>query len=1161
MQASSLLKKLFKRSNAALATLAGLAVLTESAHASEVDAAPEQSLAADAQAPAAEQVATDGDSLAPEIAQVSDVDAPTQVLDSGSEVAIPSQADIDASFSTTAESSTGVSKTWLLGGAAVAALAGGLSGGGGGGASGGASGGSPAPTPVPPTPTPDPVPPAPTPDPVPPTPTPDPTPTPAPKAVADAAHVAPGATVSGNLLANDTDVTGVHVASVLVGATEVAADGQAHVVDGVGTLTVAADGSFSFAADAALAAGALAGWTYTLDDAARTTGTVAMTIDAPAPTPEPTPDPAVHTVADALSLQNFNMATVNILANDENVGAAQVESISVNGQTILADGEWHQADEAGTNWIMATATGDISIWGGAAGALPVDYTLNDADHSVGHLVVTIYNPPVAVSPATASGISLAVPVHDVSAVDPSNATHLTLTVNGMPQALTFYGPLDATGVTQLAETLSLLTGVQLTGALTSQTAIGADTVYGITFTDVSGRASFSADNFQVTQAQLVAVPVHVPTSGGTVGLPVINQESVVEASINQQAAGVLLSGDIVSSGSVVASLTVTGDFSLSQTQWELLTANTGLTLDFSRLPEANALLSSVSATLAIGPVEDLSALNGAISQALASAAQALLPGALPSELALLGQALGLQADQNGSFVTNGVFSAGFGVITNTVGANPTVQLTESLTVADTVTQHYANIDLAQVAGLSDPLHTGDFVQLTQRATLTDLANLLNQTLSQEGLSAHFEVDAAGTGLVEHGDGGSLIRQLPGTVDIDLAGVSLQQLISVAATGNGYVGAFNPGLLPGETPLQWAQRLADTLPGTFTAQVGADGHLHFVGTAVLGSEGRPVVTDAVAYVDKAAISSTAFFLPAGDQGGVTLKAASLDGATFGQEQVFHQDTFDAANAADIAALNDWVANTLQGVLTVRPSNFGDGSGDGYQLQITSVGGGATPSYAITAVPDAATHVSMQITGDPAFSGSPVETVGLSVTAGDAASLVSATGTAYAAEPTTVTVNLVGDLLTPGVLAHDEVVAAVQQVAATTDVPVIAAGIQASSSFDNLMSMNFMAGLDKLAVSFDGQQETPVSLNVMGTVGAASSNELDSLLANLAPHTAALFTVADGGALAGGTYVAVGDSVSGFSHSGDFLVKLDLIGDFSGLSMGLHTDLAEIHGVFA
>jgi len=203
--------------------------------------------------------------------------------------------------------------------------------------------------------------------------------------VADAKTVAEDTQAIGNVLANDSDVDNVlSVATFTIGGTTYTA-GQTATLAGVGTLTIAANGNYTFTP--------VANWNGTVPHATYTTNTGSTsTLDI---TVTPVDDPSVL-VADTKTVAEDTQAIGNVLANDSDVdNVLSVASFTVNGVvgTFTAG---QTATIAGVGTITIAANGNytftpVANWNGVVPT--VNYTTNTGSTSTLDITVTPVNDP------------------------------------------------------------------------------------------------------------------------------------------------------------------------------------------------------------------------------------------------------------------------------------------------------------------------------------------------------------------------------------------------------------------------------------------------------------------------------------------------------------------------------------------------------------------------------------------------------------------------------------------------------------------------------------------------------------------------------------------------------------------------------------------------
>ena len=194
-----------------------------------------------------------------------------------------------------------------------------------------------------------------------------------PVAVADTAAIDEDASVSGNVLANDTDADSSDVLSVAAVNGQAGNVGSA-VAGSYGSLVIGADGSYSFTPNSAanaLAAGETATdtFTYTVSDGNGGTATASLTITITGTNDGPV------AVADTAGTDEDSAVSGNVLANDTDADSSDVLSVAaVNGQAANVGGS-----VAGTyGSVVIGADGSYSFTpNSAANALAAGETATD----------------------------------------------------------------------------------------------------------------------------------------------------------------------------------------------------------------------------------------------------------------------------------------------------------------------------------------------------------------------------------------------------------------------------------------------------------------------------------------------------------------------------------------------------------------------------------------------------------------------------------------------------------------------------------------------------------------------------------------------------------------------------------------------------------------
>lgn len=172
-----------------------------------------------------------------------------------------------------------------------------------------------------------------------------------PVAVGDQAHVGEDAAVTGNVLANDSDPDGdvltVVAARTAGGIDQSTASGEIVIVGAYGTITIRADGHYSYVADAAAAQALGAGvtvqdsFTYMVADAFGATATATLVIDVTGAN-----DAAVigGTMNGAVAEDGQLTATGALTITDADSGEASFQAGTATGTygtlTLAADGSW-----------------------------------------------------------------------------------------------------------------------------------------------------------------------------------------------------------------------------------------------------------------------------------------------------------------------------------------------------------------------------------------------------------------------------------------------------------------------------------------------------------------------------------------------------------------------------------------------------------------------------------------------------------------------------------------------------------------------------------------------------------------------------------------------------------------------------------------------------
>ena len=198
--------------------------------------------------------------------------------------------------------------------------------------------------------------------------------------VADSKTVSEDTAATGNVLTNDSDVDN----TLTVTTFQISGDAMAYTagatatITGVGTLTIAANGAYTFT-PVANWNGAVPEVTYTANSGETSTLSILLT---------PVDDPSVL-VADTDTVVRDTTATGNVLANDSDVDyALTVSSFTINS-TVYAAGA--SATIAGKGTLTIAENGDYSFVpaAGWSGSVPeVTYTVSTGSTSTLNISVT-----------------------------------------------------------------------------------------------------------------------------------------------------------------------------------------------------------------------------------------------------------------------------------------------------------------------------------------------------------------------------------------------------------------------------------------------------------------------------------------------------------------------------------------------------------------------------------------------------------------------------------------------------------------------------------------------------------------------------------------------------------------------------------------------------
>ncbi|EGP07509.1 flagellar hook-length control protein [Bradyrhizobiaceae bacterium SG-6C] len=297
------------------------------------------------------------------------------------------------------------------------------------------------------------------------------------------------ATAAAGVLSNDTfGADGASVVGVAKGTTNANLDNTGTLGAGLhgtyGTLTLNADGSYSYIRDANSAGGVTDTFTYTIKDGDGDLSHTTLTITLPDATPSytlPTAGNGVTTVYEAgLAVRSgepagSHIGATNITATGV-IGVSSVDgvgSVSLNGQTVTGT-------SAGTaTTVLSNSTGTLTAWYEAATS-QIHYTYTLLDNTL-----------------NTSGTSISVPVGvtDLDGDTPASGGNLVITiVDDAPVAVSDTNSLGTASVGSQAS------GNLIAGTITSGSGTGgADTqgADGAHIGSVTGGASDGSGGFNV----------------------------------------------------------------------------------------------------------------------------------------------------------------------------------------------------------------------------------------------------------------------------------------------------------------------------------------------------------------------------------------------------------------------------------------------------------------------------------------------------------------------------------------------------------------------------------------------------------------------------------------------------------------------------------------
>ncbi|HEX6706466.1 MAG TPA: immunoglobulin-like domain-containing protein [Albitalea sp.] len=320
----------------------------------------------------------------------------------------------------------------------------------------------------------------------------------APVAVADVRSVAEDNSASGNVLSNDTDVddasrsvTGFTIAGVAGSF----APGASASIAGVGTFTLAADGSYSFV-PAADFNGAVPAITYTVSDGALTSSTtLAITVSAVNDAPLLDLDANDSTAAGANRAATYTENGAAVSIGDVDVHIADVDNATLQGATItltnlqagdlLAVGSPLPAGILATinsaNSITLSGAASLAAYESAIRAITFSNTTDNPSTTPRTIQVSVDDGALGSNVATATIAVVAVndpPVNTVPGAQTTAEDTARVFSAAIGNAITVADPDNGTLTTTVTATNGTLNAVAFAGAVISGNGSGSITISG-----------------------------------------------------------------------------------------------------------------------------------------------------------------------------------------------------------------------------------------------------------------------------------------------------------------------------------------------------------------------------------------------------------------------------------------------------------------------------------------------------------------------------------------------------------------------------------------------------------------------------------------------------------------------------------------------------------